>query len=83
MEQLNYSTLVRDRFERPVNAGRLLGDAVRGAAGEKSLGIRVEFDLRLRGGDSETRALKTVQAMMNNLSRATKNTSAPATVRQR
>jgi NifU-like protein involved in Fe-S cluster formation len=53
LEQLNYSTLVRDRFERPVNAGRLLGDAVRGAAGEKSLGIRVEFDLRLRGGRVE------------------------------
>lgn len=53
MEHLNYSTLVRDRFERPVNAGRLLGDVIRGAAGEKSHGTRVEFDLRLRDGRVE------------------------------
>ena len=53
MENLNYSTLVRDRFERPPNAGRLLGDVIRGAAGEKSHGTRVEFDLRLRDGRVE------------------------------
>jgi len=47
---LDYSPLVRERFERPANAGRLLGDAVRGVAGEKANGTRVEFDFRLRDG---------------------------------
>ncbi len=50
---LDYSPLVRERFERPANAGRLLGDAVRGAAGERSNGTRVEFDFRLRDGRVE------------------------------
>ncbi|MGB5623137.1 MAG: iron-sulfur cluster assembly scaffold protein [Gammaproteobacteria bacterium] len=53
MEDLNYSALVRERFERPGNAGRLLGDVVTGAAGERAHGARVEFDFRLSGGRVE------------------------------
>jgi len=53
MENLNYSALVRERFERPGNAGRLLGDVVTGVAGERAHGARVEFDFRLRGGRVE------------------------------
>lgn len=53
MDNLNYSALVRERFEKPGNAGRLLGDVVTGVAGEKAHGARVEFDLRLRDGRVE------------------------------
>lgn len=53
MESLSYSALVRERFEKPGNAGRLLGDVVTGMAGEKAHGARVEFDFRLRDGRVE------------------------------
>lgn len=53
MEDLSYSALVRERFEKPGNAGRLLGDVVTGMAGEKAHGARVEFDFRLRDGRVE------------------------------
>lgn len=50
MEALDYSEMVMDRFERPVNAGRLHGRDVTGVAGDESLGTRVEFDFRVRRG---------------------------------
>jgi NifU-like protein involved in Fe-S cluster formation len=50
MEVLDYSKMVMDRFERPINAGRLHGRDVTGAAGDESLGTRVEFDFRVRQG---------------------------------
>ena len=50
MEALDYSSIVLDRFERPINAGRLHGRDVTGAAGDESLGTRVEFDFRVREG---------------------------------
>ena len=50
MEELDYSKIVLDRFERPINAGRLHGRDVTGVAGDESLGTRVEFDFRLRQG---------------------------------
>ena len=50
MEALDYSKIVLDRFERPINAGRLHGRDVTGAAGDESLGTRVEFDFRVRLG---------------------------------
>jgi len=53
MDNLSYSALVRERFEKPGNAGRLLGDVVTGMAGEKAHGTRVEFDFRLRDGRVE------------------------------
>jgi len=53
MDNLSYSALVRERFEKPGNAGRLLGDVVTGMAGEKAHGARVEFDFRLREGRVE------------------------------
>jgi len=46
---LDYSPQVRERFERPANAGRLLGHVVSGGAGNEATGARVEFDFRLRG----------------------------------
>jgi NifU-like protein involved in Fe-S cluster formation len=53
LDALDYSTQVRERFERPDNAGRLLGRAVTGAAGDEALGTRVEFDFRIRGDTVE------------------------------
>ncbi len=50
MSNLDYSEIVRDRFERPANAGRLHGRHVTGSAGDESLGTRVEFDFRVRRG---------------------------------
>ena len=50
MYSLDYSQIVRERFERPPNAGRLFGSVVTGEAGDPSHGTRVEFDFRLRGG---------------------------------
>jgi NifU-like protein involved in Fe-S cluster formation len=50
MDALDYSQTVRERFERPVNAGRLLGNVVSGGAGDESHGTRVEFDFRVRDG---------------------------------
>lgn len=49
METLEYSSQVQERFEKPDNAGRLLGRSVTGGAGDEALGTRVEFDFRLRG----------------------------------
>lgn len=49
MDALEYSVEVRERFERPVNAGRLLGRVLTGAAGDESRGTRVEFDFRACG----------------------------------
>lgn len=53
MEPLDYSRFVLERFERPHNAGRLLGSVVRGSAGEAAHGTRVEFDFRVREGQVE------------------------------
>lgn len=53
MEALDYSRFVLERFDRPPNAGRLLGRVVRGSAGESAHGTRVEFDFRIRGGRVE------------------------------
>lgn len=53
MEALDYSRFVLERFDRPPNAGRLLGRVVRGSAGEAAHGTRVEFDFRLRAGQVE------------------------------
>lgn len=50
MDALEYSREVRERFERPVNAGRLLGRVVSGGAGDEARGTRVEFDFRASGG---------------------------------
>jgi NifU-like protein involved in Fe-S cluster formation len=50
MYALDYSTIVRERFERPHNAGRLFGPVVTGAAGDETEGTRVELDFRLRDG---------------------------------
>ncbi|UCC14135.1 MAG: iron-sulfur cluster assembly scaffold protein [Gammaproteobacteria bacterium] len=58
MDSLDYSQQVRDRFERPANAGRLLGPVISGAAGEEGLGTRVEFDFRLRSGTVEESAFR-------------------------
>ena len=49
MYSLDYSQIVRERFERPPNAGRLFGSVVTGKAGDPSHGTRVEFDFRLYG----------------------------------
>ena len=53
MDALDYSPQVKERFERPLNSGRLLGQAVTGGAGDEALGTRVEFDFRIRGGRVE------------------------------
>ena len=58
MDALEYSSKVMERFERPVNAGRLLGRVVSGGAGDQSLGTRVEFDFRLRDGVVEEAAFR-------------------------
>lgn len=50
MYALDYSAIVRERFERPHNAGRLFGAVVTGAAGDEGDGTRVELDFRLRDG---------------------------------
>ena len=50
MYSLDYSEIVRDRFEKPRNAGRLFGPVVTGSAGDEARGTRVEFDFRLRDG---------------------------------
>ena len=50
MEALNYSEIVRERFERPIRAGRLLGRVVSGVAGDVEHGTRIEFDFRVRSG---------------------------------
>jgi NifU-like protein involved in Fe-S cluster formation len=50
MYALDYSQIVRDRFERPHNAGRLYGPVVTGTAGDEASGTRVELDFRLRDG---------------------------------
>ena len=58
MDALEYSQTVRERFERPFNAGRLLGRVVSGGAGDESTGTRVEFDFRLRDGLVEEAAFR-------------------------
>lgn len=58
MDALDYSQTVRERFERPFNAGRLLGRVVSGGAGDESHGTRVEFDFRLRDGIVEEAAFR-------------------------
>jgi len=58
MDLLDYSPQVRERFERPVNAGRLLGRVVSGGAGDESTGTRVEFDFRMRGDKVEQGAFR-------------------------
>ncbi len=58
MDMLDYSPQVRERFERPVNAGRLLGRVVSGGAGDESSGTRVEFDFRLRDSTVEQGAFR-------------------------
>lgn len=50
MDALDYSPIVRERFENPVKAGKLLGPVIRGAAGDQELGTRIEFDFRVRSG---------------------------------
>lgn len=50
MYSLEYSDMVRDRFDRPHNAGRLFGTVVTGRAGDEALGTRVELDFRIRDG---------------------------------
>ena len=50
MYSLDYSDIVKDRFEKPHNAGRLFGQVVTGTAGDESRGTRVELDFRLRDG---------------------------------
>lgn len=58
MDTLDYSAQVKERFERPFNAGRLLGQVVSGGAGDESSGTRVEFDFRLRGNTIEQGAFR-------------------------
>jgi nitrogen fixation NifU-like protein len=58
MDALEYSQTVKERFERPSNAGRLLGRVVSGGAGDESHGTRVEFDFRLRDGIVEEAAFR-------------------------
>jgi NifU-like protein involved in Fe-S cluster formation len=58
MDTLDYSPQVRERFERPINAGRLLGRVASGGAGDESSGTRVEFDFRLRGNAVEQGAFR-------------------------
>ena len=58
MDALDYSRQVRDRFDRPVYAGRLLGPVVSGVAGDEAHGTRVEFDFRLREGIVEESAFR-------------------------
>ena len=58
MDALEYSQTVMERFERPFNAGRLLGRVVSGGAGDESSGTRVEFDFRLREGVVEEAAFR-------------------------
>lgn len=58
MDTLDYSAQVKERFERPSNAGRLLGQVVSGGAGDESSGVRVEFDFRLRGDTVEQGAFR-------------------------
>jgi NifU-like protein involved in Fe-S cluster formation len=50
MYELDYSQIVRERFEKPHNAGRLFGPVVTGAAGDEARGTRVELDFRVRDG---------------------------------
>ncbi len=50
MYSLDYSDIVKDRFEKPRNAGRLFGRVITGAAGDESRGTRVELDFQLRDG---------------------------------
>ena len=56
MYSLDYSQIVRDRFDRPHNAGRLFGRVIRGIAGDEAIGTRVEFDFRLLPGSRALRA---------------------------
>ena len=58
MDSLDYSQQVRDRFDRPANAGRLLGPVISGVAGEEDLGTRIEFDFRLCSGVVEESAFR-------------------------
>ncbi len=58
MDIIDYSPQVQERFERPVNAGRLLGRVVSGEAGDEASGTRVEFDFRLRGATVEQGAFR-------------------------
>ena len=53
MDTLDYSPQVRERFEKPANAGRLLGQVISGGAGDEGSGTRVEFDFRMRGDQVE------------------------------
>lgn len=58
MDTLDYSPQVRERFERPANAGRLLGPVISGGAGDEASGTRVEFDFRLSGDRVEQGAFR-------------------------
>jgi len=52
-EMLDYSSEVRQRFERLPRHGRIFGESserVAGAAGNMEHGVRVEFEARIRDG---------------------------------